>query len=387
MIELDDALAALAGQVREWAPAARAVALDLDADPDAVYRYLDLPVVSYLATTLIPPEFNPGPLVIGRHRFYGMRALERVVAVEEAACGDAGLLLAAPGASLSGVVVDLLGSPTQKEWFYGRLLAAPTWTFCALTEPDRGSDISAMTTALTPADGAGGAFRLTGAKKYIGNAARAQVGVVFARARPGPLGIRAVLVQTSAAGFAAVPLPMIGLRGAQIASVTLDGVEVDAGGLLGQHLSPTRRGIWTSVQMFNRLRPGVAAIALGIARAAREYIEAGRPPRRVAEQDWLDQAGARIDAVRQLIWRAAAAIDADPADGYLASAAKARAARLAADVTAQALRLRGPGARLEHPLLDKLARDAIGVEFMEGTGHIQLLNLFQGLIHGKLSRD
>jgi alkylation response protein AidB-like acyl-CoA dehydrogenase len=242
-----------------------------------------------------------------------------------------------------------------------------------------------MTTALTP-DG-DGSLQLTGAKRYIGNAARAEIGVVFARTRPGPLGVTAVLVDTRTAGFSAGPLATIGLRGAQISDVKLDAIAIPEDRVLGRHLSATRRGMWSGVQMFNRLRPGVAAIALGIARAAWEYAGANRRALRPHERDRMDRIGARIGAVRQLIWQAAMAVDADPADGYLASAAKVGAARLAAEVSAQALEFFGPGARLEHPLLDKLARDAMGVEFMEGTGNIQRLNLFQGLIQGRLGRD
>ncbi|GAA4715860.1 acyl-CoA dehydrogenase family protein [Phytohabitans rumicis] len=385
MFELDDRLRTARQHARDWTGELRAAALELDADPDAIHRHLDLPPVRHLASMLIPPAYNPNPVVVDGHRFYGMSALERAVFAEEIASGDAGMLLAAPGASLSGVLVDLLADDEQKAWFYGRLLAAPTWTFFALTEPDRGSDAAAMQTALAPApDGDG--LVLRGAKRYIGNAARAQVGVVFARDRPGPLGAAAVFVETDAAGFKAEPIPTVGLRGAQICAVTLDGVPVPANRVLGRHLSPTRRGVWSGVQMFNRLRPGVAAIALGVARAAHEYVAANRRELRTWERLRWERTGRRIDGVRQLIHQAAATVDAQPTNGYVASAAKARAARLAEEVTLEALEFFGAGARLAHPMLDKLVRDARGVEFMEGTGNIQRLNVFQGLVQGKLNR-
>ena len=126
-----------------------------------------------------------------------MQRLERVVFFEELAYGDAGLTLACPGPSMSGVVVSGLGLPDQQGRFFGRILAEPTWTFFALTEPGKGSDALALETALTPA-GEPGAWRLDGAKRYIGNGTRAQLGVVFARSRPGPLGIEAVLIETAA---------------------------------------------------------------------------------------------------------------------------------------------------------------------------------------------
>jgi alkylation response protein AidB-like acyl-CoA dehydrogenase len=385
MIELDGRTLAIQRQARAWAQELKPLALELDRDPDAIHRHLDVAIVSYLARMPVPPEYNPDPVVIDGHRFYGTGTLERVVFAEEVAVGDAGMLLAAPGPVMSGVLVDALGDERQKEWFYGRVLEKPTWTFFALTEPDRGSDAGAMSTTLAP-DGDHG-FVLRGAKRYIGNAARADLGVVFARTRPGPLGVTAVLVETSAAGFAADPLDTIGLRGLQITAVTLDGVRVPAERVLGRHLRPTQRGMWSAVQGLNRLRPGVAAFGLGIARAAYEYVLDNRRALSADERHRLDRLGLRLAEVRQLIWRAAIAVDGDdPAAGHLASAAKARASRLAEEATLQALGHFGPGARLDHPLLDKLARDARGVEFMEGTGNIQKLNLFTGLVQGRLGR-
>ncbi|HVX44953.1 MAG TPA: acyl-CoA dehydrogenase family protein, partial [Mycobacteriales bacterium] len=177
--------------------------------------------------------------------------------------------------------------------------------------------------------------------------------------------------------------PTIGLRGAQICAISLDEVPVTPEQVLGRHLSRSRRGLWSGVQMFNRLRPGVAAIALGIARAAHEYVGAHRRLGPGTDRDRHEQIGRRIEGTRQLIWRAGIAVDADPANGFLASAAKARAARLAEDATRAALACFGTAAAFEHPLLDKLARDARGVEFMEGTSNIQRLNVFQGVVQGR----
>ncbi|MCM4081425.1 acyl-CoA dehydrogenase family protein [Paractinoplanes hotanensis] len=385
MIELDERLSTARGHARDWARDLRSTALELDRDPDTVHRCLENPAVRHLSTMLIPEPWLPDRPLIGGYRFDGMTAMERVVFAEEIAAGDAGMMLAAPGPSLSGVLIDLLADRDQKEWFYGRMLAAPTWTFFALTEPEHGSDAGAMQTALEP-DGEGGLL-LRGAKRYIGNGTRASVGVVFARDRPGPLGATAVLVETTAPGFKAEPIPTVGLRGAQLSAIWLDQVPVPAERVLGRHLSPTRRGVWSGVQMFNRLRPGVAAIALGIARSAHEYVAEHRLSLSKAERSRWERTGRRIAGVRQLILRAAAVVDARPSDGHLASAAKARAARLAEEVTLEALDYFGPGARLTQPMLDKLVRDARGVEFMEGTGNIQRLNTFQGLLQGKLDRD
>ncbi|MGC5344666.1 acyl-CoA dehydrogenase family protein [Streptomyces sp. AM 4-1-1] len=386
MTLLDERLRTLQHTARGWAEQIRPLVLPLEADPEAVREHLDLPLFSYLARTPVPREYQPDPIVVDGHAYYGTGGLERVVFCEEIASVDAGMLLAAPGPSLSGVLVALLGDEEQRSWFYGRLMARPTWTFLALTEPDRGSDAGSLTTLLTPG-AEGGPLLLNGAKRFIGNAARSDLGVVFARTRPGPLGVVAALVETARPGFEAVPFDTVGLRGNQICEVRLTDVEVPAEHVLGRHLSPTRRGLMGAVQGFNRLRPGVAALALGIARGAYEYVVAHRRTLRSAEAARLERTALRIEGVRRLVYRAGEAVDRDdPALGPLASAAKARAAQLAEEVTLEALEYFGAGARLDHPLLDKFARDARGVEFMEGTRNIQRLNLFQGLSQGKIDR-
>ncbi|MEV4337045.1 acyl-CoA dehydrogenase family protein [Streptomyces sp. NPDC049590] len=209
---------------------------------------------------------------------------------------------------------------------------------------------------------------------------------MFARSRPGPLGITAVLVDTDEPGFQAEPLQMIGLRGARISSIVMDRVPIPEDRFLGRHLPPTRRGVWAFVQTFNLLRPGVAAIAVGIAAAALDYVTAHRPTLSPADQERLEDLNRRVEAARRLVHHAAAAVDARGTDGHLASAAKLRAARLAEDTTLAACAFFGAGARLDHPLLDKLARDARAMEFLEGTANMQKLNLFQGLLGGKVER-
>jgi alkylation response protein AidB-like acyl-CoA dehydrogenase len=209
---------------------------------------------------------------------------------------------------------------------------------------------------------------------------------VFARTAPGPLGVTSVLVDTTDPGFHAEPLETIGLRAARICELTLDNVAVPAERVLGRDRSPARRGMWACVQTFNRLRPGVAAIAVGIAAAAHDYVRTEGGGLGPAARDRLDLLGRRIDGVRHLVQLSAIEVDADGSRGHLASAAKAEACRLAEEATLEACGFFGPRARWDHPVLDKLARDARGVEFMEGAGNIQKLTVFQGLVAGKVGR-
>ncbi|WP_327322113.1 acyl-CoA/acyl-ACP dehydrogenase [Streptomyces sp. NBC_01210] len=382
MIELDRRHRLLQGQAREWWAEVRPHALEVDRDPTTPTRLLHHAGLGCLGTLQIPPEYNPDPLEISGHRFHLMTALERIVYYEEAAWGDLATALAAPGAPMTGVLVDALGDREQKEWFYGRVLAEPTWTFFALTESERGSDAAGMTTTLTR-DDQDGPWRLNGAKRYVGNAVRGQLGVVFARTRSGPLGVNTVLLEADALGFTAEPVATLGLRGAQLGAITLESVEIAPERVLGRHLSPTRRGMAGWLRTFNLLRPVVASMSVGLARAAHEYVRDHRARLTRAEHDRLDAMARRIEAVRRLTRRAAAAVDADVSAGELACMAKLRGARLVENVTLRALDFFGPGARFEHPFLEKLARDARGVEYMEGTENIQRLSVFNGLGEGR----
>lgn len=385
MIELDDRLRTLRGESRAAAAELRELALELDADPDAIGKYLDLPALSLLATTLIPVQYRGAPMRLGRYAYDGMQCLERVVVIEELARGDSGAMLAAPGPSLSGVIVHELADEEQKHWYYGQLLAAPTWTCFALTEPGKGSDAGRLDTALRPAGGTDGTWLLSGAKRYIGNAVRAALGVVIARRSAGPLGITAVLVDTSDPGFTASAIPTVGLRAARLSAITLADVQVPADRVLGRHLPASKRGLQAVVRTFNQLRPGVAALAVGTAAASLDYVRKHAGPLRSADAEALVDFERRIEAVRQLVRAAAVTVDADQANGSVGSAAKARATRLAEQATLFAPRFFGPGARIDHPMLDKLARDARGLEFMEGTSNIQKLTLFQSYAKGRLA--
>ncbi|MFI1418640.1 acyl-CoA dehydrogenase family protein [Streptomyces sp. NPDC020731] len=383
MPELDERLRLLQGQAHEWAAEMRPLALELDADPDAVRRHLDLPAMSRVATLQIPPEYTDDPLRIGPHRYYLMSALERVVFFEEGAWGDLGMMLASPGAPMAGVLVAALGSPQQQDYFFSRVQQKPTWTFFALTEPAGGSDAVGLRTALTDTDD--GRMRLDGAKRYVGNAVRGELGVVFARSGPGPLGLAAVVVDAAADGFKSEPLDTLGVRAAQIGGITLDSVLVPRERVLGTHLSATRRGMWGWLRTFHLLRPVVAIMGVGLARATYEYVRDNRSTLTSWDRDRLDAMARRIEGVRRLTRRAAQTADHDPDDGHLGAAAKVAAARLACDCTRAALTFFPAGARLEHPLLDKLARDARSVEYMEGTTNVQRLGLFGTLSRRRLA--
>lgn len=374
-------LTELRGLAREFGDMLSPTALTVDRDPGQARMLLDgdLPWRQLMG---LPAEYNPDPLRVGGRAVYLDKAVEQVTVLEELARVDAGAVLALPGPSMSGFVVSELGDRAQRERYFGRLAESPTWTFFGMTEPGHGSDPASMSTAVRP-DGAGG-YRLTGTKRFVGNGARAAVGVVFARRRSGPLGVCAVLLETDRPGFTGVPLETIGLRGLQLSELRMRDVPLTDDDLLGRDRSATRQGMWAAVRTFNRYRPVVSSLALGVAQAAYDYTVAHCSRRTI---DRLAGFEGRLRGTRALVLAAARAADRDPADGTLASAAKIRATRLAEELTVEAVACFGPGARWDHPLLDKYVRDARAFEFMEGTGTIQRLNLAQAYLSGRLDDD
>ena len=361
-------------RVRDWAGELRATSAVLQRNPADAGPLLDHEGPRWLATAGIPQRYGAAPLRVGGHRYDGCTAAERVVVMEELSRVDPSLVVAAPGGSMAGVLLAALGDENQRTRFYTRLLETPTWTFFALTEPDHGSDAGALQSAVTVLPD--GELTVTGEKRYIGNAARAAMGVVFARERPGPLGIGAYLHEAPTTGLTATPLPMVGLRPVQICQVSFEAVRVPAENVLGRHLPRSRRGLHACLAVFNRLRPGVAAGALELY----DELEPAPGPLAAARRiEWSEQ----VSAVRRLVVEAADVVDRT-GDGSLAAVAKASACQLAERLTLDVCQALGPGARFTRPELDRAVRDARGLEFMEGTQNMQLLTAFHGLSAGRL---
>src|SRR6266576_1238355 len=127
--------------------------------------------------------------------------------------------------ALAGVAVAALGDDAQCREYLGRFARWPVWSFFGLTEPLKGSAALELQTALTR-DPGGSGWVLNGEKRYIGNGARAEAGVVFCRRKPGPWGIEAVIVEAGDPGFSGELLPMMGLRGCRISQIRFDNVPI-----------------------------------------------------------------------------------------------------------------------------------------------------------------
>jgi len=320
------------------------------------------------------------------------------IANEELFWGDAGIGMALFGTSLAVAGIFSSGTPDQlAEWVpqcFGDEADPKLAAFC-VSEPEAGSDVSAMRTRARY-DEARDEWVLNGQKAWITNGGIAEIHVVVASVEPelGARGQAAFVVPPGTEGLQGNrKIKKLGLRASHTADVFLDDVRVPGNCLLGgkekldQRLARAREGGTAKGQAamatFEVSRPTVGAQALGIARAAYEYaldyaggrVAFGRP---IIENQAiafpLADIRTEIESVRLLIWQAAwmARNDRSFTAGQ-GSMSKLRAGELAVSATEKAVQiLGGAGYSREHPV-ERMYRDAKIYTIFEGTSEIQRL--------------
>jgi acyl-CoA dehydrogenase len=320
------------------------------------------------------------------------------IANEELFWGDAGIGLGIFGTTLAVAAIYGTGTPEQLiEWVpqcYGTVDEPAVAAFCS-TEPEAGSDVSAMRTRARY-DEAADEWVLTGQKAYATNGGIASVHVVTASVDSalGSRGQAAFVVPPGTTGLSATrKLRKLGLRASHTADVFLDDVRVPGRCLLGgrdrllERLDRARGGQraagQAAMRTFELSRPTVGAQAIGVARAAYEYalayakerVQFGRP---IIENQAVAFALAdmrmEIDAARLLVWRAAwMGRNNRPFLAGEGSMAKLKAGEVAVSVTEKAVQiLGGAGFLRDHPV-ERWYRDAKIYTIFEGTSEIQRL--------------
>ena len=315
------------------------------------------------------------------------RSLASLIGVIEMCWGDAGLMLTMPRQGLGQAAINAVATPEQLRRFGGR------WAAMAITEPEAGSDSAAIrTTAVLDGD----EYVLNGEKIYVTAGDRAELIVVWATLdrAAGRGAIKPFVVERDNPGLRLDRLEhKLGVRASDTANFVLDNCRVPRANLLGsEEISGSREGFAGAMQTFDNTRPMVAGMAIGVARAAVE---------RTAEL--LEQAGVSIDYDRPALCQSGAAaalirLQADLEAAWLltmkaawmadnripntvaASIAKAKAGRVATDITLRCVALCGAAGYGEDELLEKWARDAKILDIFEGTQQIQLLVIARGLL-------
>ncbi len=318
-----------------------------------------------------------------------------VVAAEELSWGDPAMLLCLPGPGLGGPPVRGSGTPEQKERFFSifqDMSQGLKWGAYALTEPGAGSDVASIRSSCRKD---GKHWVINGRKCYITNGARASWNVVFATidSSLGRAGHRAFVVEKGTPGFSVGKIEeKMGLRASETAELVLEDCRVPAENLLGgEERYQTKEGFLTAMKTFDNTRPLVAAMAIGIGRAAydyardfvREHYMLGRPiPRYAAIAERLARVGRHLAAARAVTQRAAWLADNEVANAKEASMAKAMAGKSAIQACIEAIEICGAHGSIaeDHALLEKWFRDIKVYDIFEGTGQIQRIVISKRLM-------
>jgi len=323
------------------------------------------------------------------------------VQTEELCWGDAGLYLRTPSPLLGGSAVAAAGTPEQRERFLAPFRSGqPKWGAMAITEPQAGSDAAAIqTTAVF--DEKTDEWVLNGTKIFCTagqGALEYEGGIVIVWATvdksAGRAGIKSFVVTAGTPGIKVVGCEKkLGIRASDTATLVLENCRVPRGNLLGSAEVKKAdaakpggdKGFKGAMATFDASRPIVAAMAVGVGRAALDFVKEELARQGVAirydpapreqtaiERDVIEME-AELQAARLLTWRAAKMLDRGQRNNLEASMAKAKAGLAVTRITQKAVELLGPPGYSQKLLVEKWMRDAKINDIYEGTQQINQL--------------
>ncbi|GAB3684784.1 acyl-CoA dehydrogenase family protein [Salinisphaera aquimarina] len=285
------------------------------------------------------------------------------------------------GIGSEALVVD--GTPDQKECYLPRLASGEMTGCFALTEPDAGSDATALkTTAIRDGDD----YILTGTKCYITNAPIADLFTVLARTDPedhSSKGISAFLVERGTPGLdVGKPYRKMGQAGSPVSEIEFKGCRVPAANLIGDQEG---QGFKTAMKVLNKQRLHLSALCAGPAirmldealAYTRDRHQFGRP---VADfqlvQAMIADCQAEIHAARALILETARKRDLGEDVSLEASICKYFASEMCGRVADRAVQMfGGAGYVADYSSIERLYRDVRLFRLYEGTSQIHQLNI------------
>lgn len=345
----------------------RPVAWELDRDGAWPQAIIDKAHEVGLMNTHIPEEYG-GP---------GLNYLDGCIIEEELSWGCSGVQTSLGANGLASAPVMLGGSEEVKREFAEELVATPKLASFCLTEPDAGSDVSGMR---TKAVREGDKYVLSGSKCFITNGSYADWFVVYAKTDPeaGHRGISAFLVRKDETVIVDKKEDKMGQRASNTATITFNDTEVDARYLLGEE----NKGFKLAMMVLDRTRPGVAAMATGISRAAFEFattyskerVQFGVPiAMHQAIQFMIADMATKVHLSRLATWNSAVLLDQGRRNTLESSHAKRFAADSAMEVATDAVQIYGGYGFIKDYPVEKLMRDAKIMQLYEGTSQIQRL--------------
>lgn len=318
--------------------------------------------------------------------------------LEMLAWGDVGMYLITPGGGLGAAAVQAAGTPEQKKKFLARFMGEkPTFAAMCMTEPQAGSDTSAIRTRAV-LDEETNEWVINGEKIFVTAGDKSlteyeQTGrgfiVVWATIDPeaGRAGMRSFVVEAGTPGVKITKLEhKMGIRVSDTAAISLQDVRVPFENILGSPtVERTTKGFKGAMSTFNATRPLVAATGIGVARAALEFVKEklteqgveiryGLPRAKLTniEREIIDME-AMLRSAWLMVIKAVWAADMKQPNAEVASMSKLKAGDVVTKVTQRAVELMGPLGYSREFLLEKWFRDAKITDIYEGTGQINRL--------------
>ncbi len=308
----------------------------------------------------------------------GSGLLDLCIATEEISRVDGGVATAYAASFLGMFPILFFGSEEQKKKYLPDIASGKHLTAFGLTEPEAGSDASAVKTT---ARKDGNFYLLNGTKHFITNGGDAQVYTIIAvtNKEKGPRGVSAFIVEKGTQGFSfGKKEEKMGIRASSTGELIFNEARVPKENLLGN-----REGIGfiATMKTFDQSRPGVAAQAVGIAQGALELatsyahqrVQFGKTISSFQGIQWmLADMAAKTEAARSLVYACAAMVDRGQKDiGGASAAAKMFASDVAMEVTTNAVQIYGGYGYMRDYPVEKFMRDAKITQIYEGTNQIQ----------------
>ncbi len=304
----------------------------------------------------------------------------------EASWGDAAMMLSIPYQGLGNAAISGVATDEQLQRL-GRV-----WAAMAITEPDFGSDSAAVSTTATLD---GDEYVINGEKIYVTAGSRATHIVVWATLdkSKGRAAIKSFIVPREHPGVSVERLEnKLGIKASDTAAIRFDNVRVPKENLLGTPEIEAGKGFSGVMETFDNTRPVIAAMAIGVARAALEELRKVLADAGVEisyDKPWHAQSAAAAEFLRMeadweasylLTLRSAWQADNRVPNSKEASMGKAKAGRTASDITLKAVEMTGTTGYSEQTLFEKWARDSKIMDIFEGTQQIQQLVVARRLL-------
>ena len=317
----------------------------------------------------------------------GLGILDTCLVLEELNYGCAGITNVVAANGLATIPLVVAGTPEQKARYLGQLTSEPTFAAFCITEPAAGSDVAGLQTTCRRV---GDEFVLDGTKHFISNGSVAHWYVVFATSDRSARhkGISAFVLPADLPGISTHRMKdKLGQRAADTSEITFEEVRVPKEALLGAE----GEGFKIAMRTFDRSRPTIGAIAIGISqraldeslRYAQEREQFGQPIAQFqAIQFMLADMAVDVEAMRLLTYKAAWMIDSGAPASIVSSYAKAFGADRAMQITIDAVQIFGGYGYMKEYPVEKLMRDAKLLQIYEGTSQVQRIVIARNLLKG-----